>query len=222
VFVAVFANSDQPVTPPSAVLRRLAALAVGDPYREFVAAPADAAATAPFLGLYRVGADGPTRRFFERGGKYYTAREDGPEREVTPAADNHFFYDGDVTWFRLVRGDGGRLVMEMHQNGDSAAEVATRIGDIPPEAPPAAVARSVLQSYVGRYTTQGPGVEIALGEDGVLTARLEGQPALPLRPTSDIEFRVEGSGGARIVFSAGALVIHHNGRTLEGRRAPQP
>ena len=226
VFVAVFANSDSPATPPSAVARRLAALAVGEPFREFTRTEIDAAAVAPFIGLYRVGADGATRRFFTRDGKYYTARMDGPEREVAPAGDGHFFYPGDFTWFRLVRGEGGSLVMEMHQNGNAEAERATRIGDIPAEAPPAVVARPVLESYVGRYETQGPAVDIAMAANGGLTVQLTGQPAIAMRAVSDTEFTVQGVG-ARIVFHAengrtNRLVIHQGGRELEGRRAAQP
>ncbi len=226
VFVAVFANSDEPTTSPGLVVRRLAALAVGQPYREFTRADVDAAALAPFFGVYRVGADGVTRRFFAREGKFYTRRQDGPEREVLPAADGHFFYPGDLTWFRVLRGEGGAISMELHQDGAAAAEVAVRTGDIPPEAPPVAVARAVLESYVGHYRTPGPAVDIALGEGGVLTVQLSGQPAIPLRAVSDTEFEVERVG-ARIVFHSengrpNRLVIHQNGRELEGRRAPQP
>jgi CubicO group peptidase (beta-lactamase class C family) len=226
VFVAVFANSDAPATPPGLVARRLAALAVGDPFREFTRADVPPAAVAPFYGVYQVEAGGAPRRFYARDGKYYTARADAPEREVVPAGDGHFFYPGDVTWFRLVRGESGAMTMEMHQNGAAAAELATRTGDIPPEAPPAAVSRAVLESYVGRYQTMGPVVDIAMGADGVLTVQLTGQPAIPLRAASDTEFTVQ-SVGARIVFHSengrpNRLVIHQGGRELEGRRVPRP
>jgi CubicO group peptidase (beta-lactamase class C family) len=224
VFVAVFANSEQPATSPGLVMRRLAALAMGEPFREFTRAQVNPAAVAPFLGVYRVEAGGAPRRFFARDGKYYTARDDAPEREVVPAGGGHFFYPGDVTWFRLVRAPGGAMTMEMHQNGAPAAEIAARTGDIPPEAPPAAVSRAVLESYVGRYQTPGPMVDVALRPDGVLTTQLTGQPAIPLRATSDTEFTVQGVG-ARVVFHSengrpNRLIIHQNGRELEGRRVP--
>ena len=109
--------------------------------------------------------------------------------------------------------------MEMHQNGDEAAEWATRIGDVPPEPAAAEVGREILLSYVGRYTTMGPTVDIAMGEGGGLTVRLTDQPAIPMRAASATEFIVEGVG-ARIVFHPdNRLVIHQNGRELEGRRA---
>jgi hypothetical protein len=226
VFVAVFANSDDAATSPGLVARRLAALAVGEPFRTFTRTEVDRAALAPLLGTYRVGADGPTRLFFERGGKLYTARDDGAEREVHAAGDDHFFYPGDLTWFRVLRRAGGAPVMEMHQNGDAAAELATRTGDVPPEPVAAAVDRTVLQSYVGRYTTMGPAVTIAMTPEGTLTAQLTGQPALALRAISATDFQVRGVG-ARIVFhpengATNRLVIHQGGRELPAQRAPQP
>jgi hypothetical protein len=72
----------------------------------------------------------------------------------------------------------------------------------------------------------GPAVDVALRADGVLTVQLTGQPAIPLRPTSDTEFTVQGVG-ARVVFHSengrpSRLVIHQGGRELEARRVPQP
>lgn len=225
VFVAVFANSDTPATPPSLVARRLAAVALGDPYRAFARADWDPRALAPLFGVYRIGETGVSRRFFARDGKLYTMRDDAPETEVLAAGDDRFFYPASLNWFRVERRPDGAHVMEMHQGGSDTAELAARTGDIPPEAPAAQVSRDVLSSYVGHYRTPGPAADIALGEGDVLTIQLSGQPAIPMRPTSDTEFTVEGVG-ARVVFhgengQVDRLVIHQGGRELEGRRAPR-
>src|SRR6185295_73725 len=76
LFVAVFANSDDPATHPSVVANRLAALALGDPYRSFTRADVDPATLAPLFGVYRIGDSGVSRRFFARDGKLYTMRDD--------------------------------------------------------------------------------------------------------------------------------------------------
>lgn len=225
LFVAVLANSDSPASPPGLVTARLAALALGDPYPEFTRAEADPASLAPLFGIYRVDA-AASRRFFARGGKLYTTRDGGADLEVFAAGGDTFFYGpNSLTWFRIERGPGGAHVMEMHQNGNVEAERATRTGDVPPEAPPVEVARDILLSYVGRYQTPGPAAEIALGENGVLTIQLSGQPAIPLRPTSATEFVVQGVN-ARLVFhpengAVNRFVIHQGGRELEGRRVPR-
>lgn len=68
-------------------------------------------------------------------------------------------------------------------------------------------------------------MDIAINEGGVLTVQLSGQPALPLRAASATEFVVQAVN-ARIVFhsengAVNRLVIHQNGREIEGCRAPR-
>jgi D-alanyl-D-alanine carboxypeptidase len=225
VFVAVLANSDGPATPPASVARRLAALAVGRPYREFRRAEVDPASLAPLFGVYRIAESGVTRRFFSRDGRLLTARDDGgSEREAFAAGGDEFFYPDSFTWFRVRRRPDGAHVMEVHQGGEDAAELSTRTGDIPAAAPAVQVAREILQSYAGHYETQGPAADVALRADGVLTIRLQGQEAIPLRARSGTEFVIDGVG-ATIVFHAengrvDRFVIRQDGRELEGRRAP--
>jgi hypothetical protein len=126
VVVAVLTNSDSPATSPALVGRRLAALALGEPYRLFARAEVDAQGVAPLLGVYTAGASGVSRRFVSREGKFYMAREGAPEREVFAAANDHFFYPDSFTWFRLERRLDGEPVMHLHQDGAGLAEVAPR------------------------------------------------------------------------------------------------
>jgi D-alanyl-D-alanine carboxypeptidase len=223
LFVAVLANSDDPATPPGMVARRLAALALGDPFPEFRRATVEARTLEPLFGVYRVGEAGASRRFFARDGKLYTMREGGPDMEVFPAGEDRFFYGPEsLTWFRIVRRPDGAHLMEMHQQGANEAEQAVRTGPVPAEAPQIAVAPAVLQTYVGTYASRGPQVTIAIGADGRLTVQLTGQQALPMRPLSATEFIVERVN-ARIVFHAengqvNRLVIHQGGGELEARR----
>lgn len=225
LFVAVFANSDQAASSPGSVDYRLAALALGDPYPAFTRMQADMAALAPLFGVYRIGDGTASRRFFARDGKLFTLREGGRELEVFAAGEDRFFYGpNSLTWFRIVRQSGGPPAMEMHQDGSDTVERAVRTGDIPPEPVAATVSRAVLQSYVGHYQTQGPAADIALGDNGVLTVQLSGQPAIPMRAVSDTEFVVQGVG-ARIVFQpengrVDRFTIHQGERQIEARRTP--
>lgn len=226
VFVAVFANSDEPATSPGVTLRRLAALAIGDPYPELTRVPVDAAALEPFIGVYAL-PNGGERRFFLRDGKLYTQRTGAQPIEVYAAGNNRFFYGPQqLTWFDLARGADGAVTMDMHPNGAANGERSRRTGPIPPEAPPVTVPREVLASYVGRYATGGPMVAIVLGADGKLTVQMDGQPPFTLRPTGETEFAVEGVE-ARIVFHREGgrvvrLVIHQNGREIPATREAAP
>lgn len=228
VFVAVFANSDEPASHPSLVAARLAALAIGDPYPAFTRTEVDARALEPLFGLYRIGDTATSRSFFARDGRLYTRRGEGSELEVFAAGDSRFFYGpNSLTWFRVAQRPDGAHVMEMFHNGGTTAERSVRTGPVPPEALPAPtvqVSAALLQSYVGRYVTEGPQVDIAMGTDGALTIELSGERTLPMRAIGEAEFRVEPVN-ARVVFHSeggrvNRLVIHQGGRQLEGRRAP--
>jgi len=226
IFIAVFANSDEPASPPGLTLRRLAALALGDPFPEFSRVPVDAAAVEPLLGVYALPGGGE-RRFFLRDGKLYTRRTGGPELEAFAAGGGRFFYGPDsLTWFTASRDAAGVVAMEMHQNGAVTAERSLRTGPVPPEAPAVAVPRATLALYAGRYATGGPVVAIALGADGGLTAQMGEQRPVRLRAISQTEFEVEGVP-ASIVFqregtAVNRLVIRQNGRELPATRVAAP
>ena len=223
LFVAVFANSDNPAASTEITLRRLAAIALGDPYASFERATVDPASLEPMFGVYALPNGAGERRFFARDGKLYTQRSGGPELEVFAAGNNRFFYGPDsLTWFTIGRDASGTPLIEMHQNGAETAERSARSGPIPPEAPAAVVARTILESYVGGYTTPRGPVTIALAENDRLTVQLGRQPPLALRPTSDTEFSIQGVD-ARIVFhrengAVTRLVVHQGGQEIVATR----
>jgi D-alanyl-D-alanine carboxypeptidase len=222
LYIAVFTNSDAPTTPPSLALRRIAALALGDPYPTLNAVPLDAAAVAPFLGVYVV-PDGVERRFFMRDGKLYTRRAGGADLEVLSAGGNRFFYGSDnLTWFSLARDSSGTAAMDMYQEGEGPAVRALRTGPVPPEAPTASVPRETLASYVGRYASPRGPIVVAWGENGTLTVQPANQGARALRATSATEFAIVGVD-ARVVFQieGGAvtrLVIHQGAQEMAATR----
>ena len=227
LFVSVFTNSDEPAASPGIVLRRVAALALADPYPDFERTTAEIASLEPWMGVYGLGQDSATRRFYARDGKLYTRRSGGSELEVFAAGNNRFFYGPEsLTWFSLVRDGAGNPVMEMHQNGEEAVERSAWAGPIPQEAPAAIVSRAILETYVGNYVAPMAPVAIAWGENGQLTVQLGGQRAIPLRPASATEFETVGVE-ARIVFhsdegAVSRLVIHQGGREIAAPRAESP
>jgi D-alanyl-D-alanine carboxypeptidase len=145
VFVAVFANSDAPAVSPSVTLRRLAAMALGDPYPEFTRMAVDPAAVEPFLGAYALPQGAGERRFYLRDGKLFTRGPVWPEEEVFAAGNDRFFYGANsLTWFSTMRDPYGVVTMDLYPNGGAAAERSRRTGPIPPEAPTVAVPRETL------------------------------------------------------------------------------
>ena len=218
VFVAVFANSDDPATDPSILTRRLAALALGEPVPTLSRVPLDMAAVEPLFGLYSSEEDEPIR-FFSEGGKLFAGQGDG-QREAFPAGDDRFFFGSDdLGWFRFVRRPDGAHVVELHNVENAQPRRAVRIGPVPPAF---AVVPAVLQSYAGTYATETVVVTVALDENGRLTVSAPGQPPLAMRPVSETEFRID-SNPMRVVFhpengAVNRLTIHRGARELHGQR----
>ena len=220
IYVAVFANSDEPSTDPEVLTRKLAAAAIGDPYETFSAQPVDPKAVEPLLGIYRTG--DVERRFFLRDGALFTQRSGNPPMAVKPGGGNRFFYPDSLSWFEIARSAEGKPVMRFHTNGETKASDVAYAGPIPPEAPPASVARADLERLAGTY--QGPvPIVVAVNPAGVLTLKFGDQPVTHLVPESATTFRVK-EVDARITFGLNdgkstGLIITQGGRDLAAKRA---
>lgn len=220
IFVAVFANSDDPATSPGVVMQRLAALAVGDPYPELQKADVPIASIEPLFGVYRIVGGKDERSFYARDGKLYTLRSGASESEVFPAGKDRFYYGpNSLTWFQIRRDPAGKHIMEMYQNGAQEAEKAARSGPVPAEPKGVDVPRATLERYVGSYAARMGIANIGWGDGDSLTIQLGGQSPTPLRPVSETEFRVVGVD-ARVVFGPNGLVIHQGGREIAAERMP--
>ena len=221
LFVAVFANTDDPPVDPADLTRRLAALALGEPVPAFKAVDVPLASLEPLFGSYSVDQGAP-RRFFTRAGKLVLARGDEELRVLAAGDDRFFFKDDDLTWFRIQRQADGAHVMEVHRFEAEGPDRSVRIGDAPP---PLTVPLAVLQSYVGAYQTEQPLLTVALDQQGRLTIGPPGQTPILLRPISETEFRTEGAP-MRLVFHpengrTDKLTLYRGARELHGvRTAP--
>lgn len=220
VFVAVFANSDDPESSPDMTAQRLAALAVGDPYPRFTKAEVPASELEPLVGVYKL--EKGERQVFLRDGKLFTRRTGGSNLEAIPAGQGRFYYPHSLTWFTAAKDASGKPVMTFYQNGSKTPEVATWSGPIPPEAPAVEVAKATLERYAGRYQFGPAPLLVAFADDGRLTVKLGPQNPVSIVPTSATEFRAEGVD-ARVIFHEkdGAvthLTIDQGGRQRDAQR----
>ncbi|MEO7634173.1 MAG: serine hydrolase domain-containing protein [Sphingomicrobium sp.] len=220
LFVAVFTNSDRPKTDPGMVMLKLAAMAANDPYPTFKKAALNGKTVAPWVGVYKL--DNGERRLFTRGGKLFTQRNGGPEREVYAAGQGRFFYPDDLSWFEMKRDAAGKPVVAMYQEGAATPQLSTRSGPIRPEAKAAEVPRATLQSYVGTYTSPIGVLTIVLTPEGAITAQLSGQPPIPLKAISATVFATVGVDAQLTFQVAGGkvtgLVLNQGGRELPAKK----
>ena len=220
LFIAVLTNSDSPKTSPDVAIRRLAAMALGNPFPNLVETKVDVAALTPMMGIYALPEGKGERRFFVRDGQLFTQRSGAPESKVYAAGGERFFYGNDsLNWFEMARDAAGKPVMAMHQNGAEIAETAIWKGPIPVEAKAFAVPRATLERYIGIYSSPIGAGTVAWGEGDTLTFQLAGQPALPIKALSATEFEA-ASVGAKVVFDASGnkAVIHQGGQQLPFER----
>ena len=221
IFVAVFANSDSPQTAPGMVARRLAALAVNDPFPTFTKVAIDHKPLEPAFGVYAF--DTVNRTFFKRDGKLFMQREGGGALEVFATGKNRFFYGTEsLSWFELVGGPVGARRIAFYPEGASKATMGSRTGPPPIDKPAVVTAPATLDMFAGSYTSLA-GIFVFKREGDVLTVKLGQQPAFPLKATSATEFEIP-QVGARIRFNvkdgkAGSITLFQGGQELEGIRS---
>lgn len=220
LFVAVFANSDEPQTNPEMMAMQLAALAIGSPYPAFQPASIDPSSIEDWVGVYAI--DNGERRFVAREGKYYTQRTGGSELEAIPAGNNRFFYRDSLTWFELTKDKSGAPTMSMYQQGALKPEMSSRSGPIPPPVAAVVVPRATLQRYAGTYSSPIGALTVMLPEEGPMMVQLAGQKPIPVEAVSETEFRTVGVD-ARIAFQVdghkvSGLTLKQGGRELPAKR----
>lgn len=221
IFVAVFFNTDSGPVSAGTLMRKIAAIAVDEAYPEFTPVTPDMAALEQLFGVYQIN-ETDSRKFFARDGKLFTARSGGSDMEVFAAGEGRFFYGPDsLTWFEIIPNVNGVPVMQMHPNGAEKPEPAIYAGPMP-KLETVTVPRTVLESYVGEYTTPVGPMIISVTDENVLMAKLGSQPIIPLAALSATEFKVTVVD-ARVKFTVegGAvtgLVIEQAGQSIAGER----
>ena len=220
LFIVILTNSDQPQSDPGAVMRKLSAMAIGKPFKEFKTVALDAKAVEPLLGVYKF--KDAERTFALVDGKLMTQRAGSSPLPVHPAGGDRFHYgDGELTWFALSRDAAGKPVMAFHADGDDDAALGTWVGKVPAKVA-VTVPRDTLATYVGSYSTPIGKAVVALGKGDKLTIQLAGQPALPLRATAATEFMIDQAGASlRFLTTAGKVSGFESdqaGRKLPGTR----
>ena len=223
VYVAVLCNSDSPLTDPGFVAKKLAAIAIGDPFPDFTPVTLDAKVLERYAGVYRID-DQTTRTVKVEGGKLFTQRSGGPRQEVRPSSATDFFYEKSFTHLRFVVDPSGKVTeMLMYPDGASEAERAPRVSDSPAEKPVAKVDPALYDTYAGEYELAPTFILTVSREGDRLMTQATGQQKIEIFPSSDTEFFLKVVD-ARITFVRNAdgavdqLVLHQGGRDMPAKR----
>jgi len=128
VAVAVLENSDAPKVTARSLARRIAALALGVPYRTFEPAAWKPAAINALAGAYVI--DGDSRHLIAvRNGVPWIRRDDGPEKRLVPSAGNVLIYANDGTDFiePVSNEQGAITALKFHADGEASSRLETRL-----------------------------------------------------------------------------------------------
>jgi hypothetical protein len=223
VYVAVLGNSDFPTTDPSYVAKKLAAIALGDPFPDFAPVSLDPKILARYAGVYRID-EKSTRTITVEGGRVFAQRTGGQRQEIRPSSETEFFYDKSFTHLRFALDPTGKVTeMLMYQDGADEPEHAPRLGDAPAERPVAKVDPALYSLYAGEYEL-APAFILAVTREGDrLMTQATGQQKIEIFPSSDTEFFLKVVD-ARITFvrnpdgTVEQLILHQGGRDMPARR----
>lgn len=221
VYVVLLTNVTPPLSDPEFISTKIAAAAVGKPYRDPAAIRLDERLLDDYVGVYRIAANA-TRVVTRDGSKIYTQRSGGAKLEAFAVRPTEFFYKDSFTRFRFERDAKGKVTRMVYTFPDGREEIAIRTDTpVPAEPDVVAVDPKVLAAYAGEYELS-PGLVIAVTvEDGRLYGQATGQAKVELFATSETDYFLKVVD-ARITFvrnGAGAvekLVLHQGNRTLEG------
>lgn len=209
---------------PEALARRLAALALGDPYPARVSVAVDAAELKAAEGVYRF-APTITRTLRVVDGRLTAQRSGGSRSALTPIAADEFLYDDGFNRLTLQRDAAGRVVaVRFFANSEGEGVVGARSDEpLPAETTAVVVPRQALERLIGNYAVSGMTMKAFI--EGIdLRVQLPGQPAFTLRAASPTRFVIP-EVGAELEFAEGetpaaSLTLRQAGKTIVFERMP--
>jgi D-alanyl-D-alanine carboxypeptidase len=223
VYVAVLCNSDSPAADPGYLAKKIAALALGDPFPEPATITLDPKILERYAGVYQI--DGTsTRTVTVEKGRLYTQRSGGERLEARPGSETDFFYDKSLTRLRFVPDASGRATdMLFFPEGADEPERAPRVADAPTARTAAKVDPALYDAYVGDYEL-APGFVLTVTREGDrLMTQATGQQKVEVFPSSETEFFLRVVD-AQITFVRGPegtvdqLVLHQGGRDMPAKK----
>jgi D-alanyl-D-alanine carboxypeptidase len=224
VLVAILSNSIPPATDLTGLALKLAGLAVGKPIIDPPVAKIAPALLERYAGVYTVA--GGRKLLIRREDDHLSVQmANGPRVDALPSSDTSFFVKGKPARLNFLRDSKtGKVTGIDTIRSDGNPDKAVRTDEaLPPEKGAVSVDPAVLERYVGKYRLS-PAMTITVTREGEhLFAQATDQPRVELFASAPTEFflRVVDAQVTFVVEGKGPaprLVLHQNGRNLEGKR----
>lgn len=185
ITVAVLRNADgSGGQPMGSMARRLAALALGDPYPAMNPIDVPESELESMEGVYRQDADN-ARTLRLRDGKLTSQRSGGPVFDLIPIGRNTFGFENSLTYFVLERDDQGTITgMRFFANGEGEGDVWPRTEEALESRVETELPRAALSRLIGDYTSDTLSFKVFFDDNDVLRVQVPGQPAFALKAQS--------------------------------------
>ena len=209
---------------PAYLTEKIAAIAMGKPYKDLKAITLDNAALDKHIGIYKL--DEKTIRIVTReGNQLFIQRTGGGKGPITPASATEFFQPNSFTTFTFeadANGETTHLVVSQASGTDKTPRVSKT-----PPAPKKGIplSASVFDQYVGVYTVV-PGVTMTISREGekFFAQRTRQGPLEILAEAEDRFFAVVVDAQIKFVRDADGkvnqLVILQGGRETPAKKNP--
>lgn len=215
ITVVVLENSDArgPLGDAPVIARRLAAIALGQPFPVPGAAVADGVRLDDYAGVYRSGEKTHLVRVVD--GALTLQPQGGVRRTIGPVAEDEFARGDALLGVRFERGADGRVnALRLVDDGEAAGASIPRVPDpLPAEPVSVPLPQDALERLVGLYRGGGQTLRIARSGEG-LQAGMIGQPSFAVIAESPTRFSAPAVGAA-FEFADGApapsLVLRQHG-----------
>lgn len=219
LLVIVLSNNGS--ASPDFLARKLLALALGDPVKEFEAISLSPEELQKYVGVYRIN-EKETRTVTFENGQLYTQRTGNQKLPILPSSKTEFFYENAFTFLAFVHDDSGKLTgMNLFTDDKSEASFAALSDEKPVERTEITLDPAILNAYVGTYELS-PGFKITITTDGSqIFAQATGQSQFQIFADSPTTFFLKVVD-AQISFvkegESYSLILHQGGRDMPGKR----
>jgi len=223
LFVTLLTNSTVPNRAPGPFAFRVAALALGEPYQEPVAATIPAADLAPLAGVY---ADSWKEELAVRvtGSALTISGPEIPPTQIFPLSPSLFFLRNSMARVEFKRGEKGEpFEVTFKPNFGPAARFVRTDKPLPAARKAISLDAKIFDRYVGEYEI-APGFSIKFFRDGAKFMTLAtGQGAAEIFAESSTKFflKVADAQVEFIMDAAGTvtgIVLNQGGRQMPGKK----
>ncbi|MGH9873095.1 MAG: serine hydrolase [Pyrinomonadaceae bacterium] len=219
-FVAILTNLDS--MGPGAVAFKIAALAIGKPYREPVAIKLPPTALDQYPGVYQLN-DKEEVIIRKDGEKLFADFPGGGSSEIIPSSESEFFIKDSRTRLSFSKNTGGVNAFVLHDRYETNQEAKKTDKPLPAARKEVSVDPAIYDAYVGEYEL-APNFTITISKEGSkLMVQATGQPKRELSPESQTKFFVqEVSAQVEFVVDASgkttSLVLYQGGQRVPAKK----